>query len=250
MLDDKRGAETIVRESRPSIMLMPGDNPWVALPSRSDEGRHSSEATLDSWNVAVTARFLLALFDSVYVMAMSAWVGSLLFMTWGVIPILLPALGNEAGGRLIRVLYPRLYTWSATSGAIALPAYFGVPLSFPEYRGPLIAFEALAILGGILLMFYAGNTLTPAIIHALGSGPSQESHCDRLQRRLFATNLMTTAIGLALLIAFANRPAPKTKGIIEGGPRVRASLVPPKIDADRAVTREKTKGMLPSPESP
>ena len=46
----------------------------------------------------MSARMLLAVFDSVYLVALTAWVGSVLFFSIGVAPILFPVLGVEAGG--------------------------------------------------------------------------------------------------------------------------------------------------------
>ncbi len=170
----------------------------------------------------MTARSLLALFDSAYVLALAAWVGSILFVSFVVAPIVFRVLGAEAGGRFVRALFPRYYAWGATAGAIALPAYLGVPLSYPEYRGPLVAVQAGAIVAGILIMLYAGNSLTPAINAARDAGPPQQARFDRLHRRSVRLNALALALGIGLLIAFANRPAPRTSGIVEPSPVERA----------------------------
>jgi uncharacterized membrane protein len=193
----------------------------------------------------VTARFLLGLFDSVYVIALTAWVGSLLFFSFGVAPILFKVLGADAGERFVRALFPRYYAWGAIAGAVALPAYLGVPLSFPEFRGPHVAVEALTIVAGILIMLYAGNSLVPAINAARDAGPAGQSRFDRLHRRSVRLNAWAMVLGLALLIAFANRPAPRTSGIVEMTPTERA-----RYDAriERAM-REIESGRQPTPEA-
>ena len=84
----------------------------------------------------MSARFLLGFFDSVYVIALTAWVGSILFFSFAVAPVIFTVLGPEAGGRFVRALFPRYYAWGAIAGAVALPAYVAVPLCYPEYRGP------------------------------------------------------------------------------------------------------------------
>ena len=170
----------------------------------------------------MTARFLMAFFDSVYALALTAWVGSILFFSFGVAPTVFKVLGAEAGGRFLRALFPRYYTWGTVSGAIALPSYLGVPLSFPEFRGPIVAVQALTILAGVLIMLYAGNSLTPAINEARDAGPAGQARFDRLHRRSVRLNALVLVLGLGLLIAFANRPTPKTTGIIEPSPRERA----------------------------
>ena len=85
----------------------------------------------------MTARSLLALFDSVYVLALTAWVGSVFFFSFGLAPILFRGSGAESGGRFAKAILPRFYAWGTTWGAIALPSLMGVPLSFPEYRESL-----------------------------------------------------------------------------------------------------------------
>lgn len=169
----------------------------------------------------MTARFLLGLFDSIYVIALTAWVGSLLFFSFGVAPIVFKVLGAEAGGRFVRALFPRYYTWGAIAGAVALPAYLGVPLSFPEYRGPLVGVQALVILAGTLIMLYGGNSLVPAINAARDAGPSERARFDQLHRRSVRLNALVMVLGLGLLVAFANRPATRTMGIVEMTPAER-----------------------------
>jgi hypothetical protein len=165
---------------------------------------------------------LLAFFDAAYLLALTAWVGSILFLTFGIAPVIFPVLGAEAGARFVRALFPRYYAWGATCGAIALPAYIGVPLAYPEYRGPIVAVEALAILACLLIMLYAGNSLTPAINAARDAGPAEHARFERLHRRSVRLNGLVLVIGLALLIAHATRPAPRTSGIQEMTPKERA----------------------------
>jgi uncharacterized membrane protein len=193
----------------------------------------------------VTARFLLGLFDSVYVIALTAWVGSVLFFSFGVAPVIFKVLGAEAGGRFVRALFPRYYLWGAIAGAVALPAYLGVPLSFPEYRGPRVAVEALAIVAGTLIMLYGANSLVPAINAARDAGPAGHARFDRLHRRSVRLNALVMGLGLALLVNFALRPRPRTSGIVEMTPLERA-----RYDAriERAM-REIESGRRPTPEA-
>jgi hypothetical protein len=155
-------------------------------------------------------------------LALSGWVGSILFFSFGVAPVIFRVLGAEPAARFVRALFPRYYAWGATSGAVALPAYLGVPLAFPEYRGPWVGLQALVIVAGILIMFYAGNTLTPAINAARDAGPPQQARFERLHRRSVWLNGVVLVLGLALLVAHAARPMPRTSGIVELTPDERA----------------------------
>lgn len=170
----------------------------------------------------MSARFLLAIFDSAYVLALACWVGSTLFFAFGVDPLAWRVLGAEAGGRLARALLPRYYTWGVVSGAIALPAYLGVPLSFDEYRGPMVALQAGLILAGTLIMLYGANSLVPAMDAARAGGPEQAPRLERLRRRSVVLNAVALLLGVVLLLALVNRPAPRTTGIVEPTPLERA----------------------------
>ena len=163
----------------------------------------------------MSARFLLGIFDSVYVIALTAWVGSILFFTFGVAPIIFTVLGSENGAKFVRALFPTYYAWGATAGAIALPAFVAVPLCYPEYRGGAVAIQSMAILAGTLIMLYGGNSITPAINAARDAGAEGQERFKKLHRRSVCLNALVLVIGVGLLIAFANRPAPRTSGIKE-----------------------------------
>src|SRR5262249_35040305 len=108
--------------------------------------------------------------------------------------------------------------WGVLAGASALPAYLGGPLSFPELRGPWVAVEALAILAGILILLYAGNTLTPALNAARDAGPAAHGRLARLHRRWVGLQGVVLVLGVGLLTAFAVRPATRTSGLEEMTP--------------------------------
>jgi len=166
----------------------------------------------------VSARFLLGFFDSVYLIALTVWVGSILFFSFGVAPIIFTVLGSENGGKFVRALFPTYFAWGAIAGAIALPAFVAVPLCYPEYRGSSVGIQSLLILGGTLIMLYAGNSLTPAINAARDAGFEGQVRFKKLHQRSVRLNALVLIIGLGLLIAFANRPAPRTSGITELSP--------------------------------
>jgi len=170
----------------------------------------------------VNARLLLAVFDSIYVLALTSWVGSILFFSFGVAPIIFRVLGAELGAKFVRALFPRYYTWGVISTAIALPALFCGPLAVPELRGPMVAVQSGLILVNLGIMLYCGNTLTPAINAARDEGPGSADRFDRLHKRSVRLNVVSLLIGVALLIGFATRPAPRSSGIEEGSPGERA----------------------------
>lgn len=166
----------------------------------------------------MTSRSLLGLFDSAYVLALTAWVGSILYFSFGVAPVIFKALDSASAAKFVRALFPRYYAWGAVAGAVALPSFVAGPLCFPEFRGPMVGVQAMAILFCILVMLYAGNSLTPAINAAGDAGPAGEARFNRLHRRAVLLNALVLLIGCVLLIRFATRPSPHTAGIIERFP--------------------------------
>jgi len=169
----------------------------------------------------VQARLLLAIFDGVYAFALASWVGSVLFFSFGVAPVIFRVLGAEAGARFVRALFPRYYAWGVVSGAIALPALVAAPLTFPEYKGYWVLLQAGLVVAGILIFLYCGNSLTPAINAARDAGPDGSARFDRLHKRSVRLNAVALLIGIVLLVAHATRRPPTTEGTREMSPAER-----------------------------
>jgi hypothetical protein len=171
---------------------------------------------------AVSARFLMALFDSIFLIALAGWIGSALFLSVGVIPLFFKQLRTEDAEKLVRTLLPRYGVWGAICGALTLSSLVAVPLCYPEFRGARVGVQALAIISCILITLYVGNsaTATPDTRRAPGaSSGEQEPHW---YRRTVALNVVVVLSGIALLIAFTTRGAPMTSGIVELTPEEQA----------------------------
>ncbi len=158
----------------------------------------------------MTDRLLPAIFDGVYLLALTAWAGSILYFSFGVAPVIFRVLGAEAGGKFVRALFPRYYAWGATSTAVALPSLICGALSVPGRRGPMVGVQAGLIVLGLLIMLYCGNSLTPAINAARDEGPASAGRFDRLHRRSVNLNAVCLLIGIALLVGFAVGREPRT----------------------------------------
>ena len=172
--------------------------------------------------LSLRASHLLTLFDSVYLAALSAWIGAPFSSCSCLPPILFKMVEAESALNLFRAILPRYYLGGAISGAVALPAFVAGPLCYREYRGAMVGVQALAIIFGIVLMLYGANSLAPAIGEAQGAGDSSTGRLEQLRRRAAGLNLVVVLIGLLLLVSFATRPAPKTAGIVEMTPQERA----------------------------
>ncbi len=169
------------------------------------------------------ARFLLSLFDATYLLAMTAWIGSILFFSFGVAPIIFKVLDASQAARFVRALFPQYYAWGATSGAIALAAFVCGVLTHPgDYQGLVSGVQIALLLAGTMVMVYGGNVLTPAINAARDAGPPGAERFQRLHRRSVWLNSLVMIVGVGLVIAFAFRPSPHTPGLVEPTPREAA----------------------------
>lgn len=172
-------------------------------------------------NAPISGRLLLAAFDVIYLIALAAWTGSVLFCSFAVLPLARASLGPEAGGRFESALLPKYYAWCATAGAIALAAYVCGALSVPELRGHRVAVQIVLILAGVLMMLYGGNSLAPAQSAARSAGPAVNDRLRRLRRRARSLDAIFLVIGVTLLGSFVVRPHPTTQGILEPTPQAR-----------------------------
>ncbi len=167
------------------------------------------------------ARLLLKVFDSVYLFSLTAWVGSILFFSFGVAPIIFKVLDPSSAARFVRALFPRYYAWGVISSGLALPAFLAVPLSFPEMRGYHVMGISFLIIAAIMIFMYCGNSLTPAINAARDAGPEHEALFAKLHKRSVMLNVVALILGIVLLVLFATRRPPQSEGIIEKTPQER-----------------------------
>jgi hypothetical protein len=171
----------------------------------------------------VTARVLLAIFDSVYLLALSGLVGSLLFFLFGVAPILSQVLGEELGRKLMRAMVPFYHAWGVICCAIALPALICGAFCFPELRGLMVGAQALLILASLVILLHSIGTMTTMINEAHDHGPTSRWRFERLYQGSVRSNAIVLAIGIVLLVGFAVRKGLRTDGIEEPSPKDRAT---------------------------
>ncbi len=169
----------------------------------------------------MTARHLLVVFDSVYLAALSTWIGGAIFFTFVLAPVLFKTSSSESALALVRALCPRYFLGGAIAGAVALASFVAGPLCYHEYRGVMVGVQAMVIVGVILVNLYGGNSLTPAIRTAGRDSTPDIAKLERLKRRTASLNVLVLLIGLSLLGAHAARPIPKTSGIRELNPQER-----------------------------
>lgn len=189
----------------------------------------------------VNASGLKVLFDFVFLLAMSAWVGGTLFAALVAGPLVGGLLSQELLRPLARPVVTRFFQWVALSAALALPARVAVPLAFPELRGPRVGVEALVVIASALAMLYTGNVLVPRALDAREAGEAGSRTFRRLYRRAVGLTVAVLVAGMLLLAAYVIRPAPTSAGIVEPGPVERARL------EEEALRRKGAVAPLPEP---
>ena len=60
--------------------------------------------------------FLAGVLDSVYVVALTAWVGAILFFSFAVAPIVFRVLGEQIGGQFVRTSFPAIISGERLPG--------------------------------------------------------------------------------------------------------------------------------------
>ncbi len=201
----------------------------------------------------VNAQQLLLLFDILYSFSLVGWLGAILFFSFCVAPIIFKVLEPEPAAKFVRALFPRYYAWLAIFSVVALASFTGRPLAVPELRAwNNLIFQGLILLN-ILICLYCGNSLTPAINRARDAGESAKPRFNSLHKLSVKLNVVSLLIGLACLIQFEARMAPKTFGIIEMpvGDRVEQDRqFRQTLDEvlEQRAKRAKARGQVPQPE--
>ncbi len=169
----------------------------------------------------MTARALLPLFDTVYLLVLGAWAGASVLVL-----LLLPRV-SKAGPdpRWEQSLLDPFYRLGASCGALALPAALCARLAYPEFRTPWFALQALCLIVLTFAMLAGASRVSPE--DRRGSAPS-------LRFRLALLLVL-----LAALAAFhATRPPPRSLGIIEPPPGARPAPSPPSLTTSAGETPE------------
>jgi uncharacterized membrane protein len=200
-------------------------NPRVGLENpQLDAGlNYPHSIDLDSSRVAsMDARTLLMVFDAIFLLGMTSWLGSILFFSFGVSPIIFKVLEPSQSARFVRTLFPRYYAWGATSATIALASFTSGVLVRPEFRGFAALAQIVLMLMGILINLYSSNALIPQIEGARDAGPEQDDRFGQLHKRSVRLNGFMLLAGMVLVVLHAARPDPTGPGVTEPSPAERA----------------------------
>ena len=169
----------------------------------------------------MTSRYLLAVFDSVYVTRARGLAGEHLILFVRYRPDHFPSAGDGNRGQVRpRGFSPVLPLGSDFGGGRAAGVrrraalLSRIPRAHGRGSGPR---DHCRHPDHVV----RGNSLTPAINQASDGGPADHERLERLHRRAVRLNVVVIVVGLLLLVGFATRPAPRTSGIIEMTPAER-----------------------------
>lgn len=170
--------------------------------------------------LAMSGLDLLRLLDSLYLVAVGTWLGSLGFAECAVIPMIHRVCDPVRGRALEREVGARCGLWGAICGAIALPALVCGTLAVPEMRGPGVGVKAIGIVGGILAMLSIAQVIGQRCVRADTSKDDRPSSERVGGLRVVVSGLVGTLL-VGLLVAHAFRSGPRSQGIVELDPKER-----------------------------
>ncbi|HEU4401336.1 MAG TPA: DUF4149 domain-containing protein [Candidatus Polarisedimenticolia bacterium] len=156
--------------------------------------------------VVATLRFL-------HLLALSVWIGAIVFFSFVTAPSLFGALPRDLAGRATAAIFPRYYLLGGICGLLALTT--GVVLgALAGFRGLLLAELALlAVMSG--LTFYAGRVILPraarlrldlASLQGTPDYDAAKTRFDLLHRRSVGLNGAVLLLGLGTIAIVSLRP--------------------------------------------
>jgi hypothetical protein len=140
-----------------------------------------------------------------FLLALSLWVGEIVFFSFVVAPTLFRHLPVEVAGRAVGAIFPRYYALGLGAGAVLLASTLGLAWLAVARRAAWVAAAGLAGVMLVLTLFAAtvirprAEALRPHLRHGPAPEPAAQAEFDRLHRRAVQLNGLTLLLGLAVL---------------------------------------------------
>jgi uncharacterized membrane protein len=143
------------------------------------------------------------LLNFIELLAVSAWMGSILFFSFIVAPSAFRTLGEAEAGKLVRAVFPKYYLLGIICGIAIIAVHLA--RGFLWYWGGMTkpAIVLFALLTAIDI--YARQRLTPAANAAREAGPAGKARFTALHRRSVILNAVVLLLGLLYMIWIAVR---------------------------------------------
>lgn len=150
------------------------------------------------------ARFL-------HLLALSVWVGTIVFFSFVAAPSIFSALPREMAGRAVAAIFPRYYLLGGVCGGVAALTALFRGLAGGRFGGALVL-ETVLILGMLALTAYAGLGILPDAAAIRDTLPRLEgtdryaeakARFDALHARSVGVNGGVLLLGLAAIACLA-----------------------------------------------
>jgi hypothetical protein len=149
----------------------------------------------------------------VYLLALSCWLGAMVFFSFITMPIVFGRLPTIEAGKVAAAIFLPYYAVGCIMGAIAL----ALAVYFAAVRGPhgWWSGAAIALAVALALTLYAGFVVRPrvdairTVAEAERPDPAQKAEFDRLHRLSVILNGAVMLLDLVALAASAGALAPR-----------------------------------------
>jgi hypothetical protein len=137
----------------------------------------------------------------VYLLALTVWIGEVVFFSFVVAPAVFGALGAERAGEVVGVIFPRYYALGVAAATIAVVCALALGRGSADAGRWTLAVVALAV--GLGAMAWAGAVVHPraqqlrTAIHAEGRTPGEDPRFQQAHRLAVGLNSVALLGGLA-----------------------------------------------------
>jgi uncharacterized membrane protein len=141
-------------------------------------------------------------------MALVVWLGTIIFFSFGVAPVVFTALPVETAGEAVGAIFPRYYGFGLSAGGVLVLSAFGLGLAADAGR----RWFTIGSLGAIMfaMTLYAAIVLQPRAsalrqaLHAQAAPPpGTQEEFDLVHRAAVGLNVGTLILGLGVVGATA-----------------------------------------------
>jgi hypothetical protein len=140
--------------------------------------------------------------NAVILVAIAVWVGSEVFFSLIVAPVLFRVLSQYNAGRVICALFPQYYLIGIVCGLIAISSLIGLAI-WRSMWSNTVTLELLLLSIMVLITIYARQSLLPRINLAREAGEAEKGRFRRLHWESVILNAVVLVLGLSALVLLA-----------------------------------------------
>lgn len=134
-------------------------------------------------------------------LALGIWIGSIVFFSFVVAPVLFRVLSPPDAGKVVRAVFPVYYLIGIACGVVAVLTL--LMLSRQTGWPPVVLVQVGLLLVMVVINLYARQSLMPRINAARDAGEAQQERFDRLHRQSVILNGIVLVLGLIVMALVA-----------------------------------------------